>query len=162
MFREYFQKRRVHKLLSKFVTPNILNEVTSKQTQATRELIEKQIEFVCIAVRGETPEIISQRMGIVAELAVSHKAMVDNMFSGIVIVTFGIIDFDSSRDRDGLSIAILKELQENAKFIYGSTIAHCGNIGSPRLMAFSFVIPGFLDVLSELRNLPFGEKKEWK
>jgi hypothetical protein len=63
-------------------------------------------------------------------------------------------------DRPGLCETLHKQLANNLKIVHGKARGHFGNLGSKYRLSFSFIVPGFLDALSVLAALPYGETRE--
>lgn len=144
------------------MTQEALNDILSgKAEKDVRELKESQIELVLVAVRGETPEIIFERMGEVANIAVQHNGFVDSLVSSLVIVVYKMSALEESRTRFTLIEALEQAFRNDVKIVHGSESGCFGNLGSNRRMSYSFIIPGFLEALCSLANLSYGDTKHF-
>ena len=162
MIREFLQKRRLRKTFSKYVDSATVDALLSGSATLDLGLKEMPMEFVCVAVRGDTPETISERMGAVCERSFHQSSRVDAMFSGIVLVIYDLRLPDASRASSAFRKAVLEEFSENVKLVHGSGVAHVGNLGAfSSRFAYSFILPGFLEALGALASLPFGNSREW-
>jgi hypothetical protein len=162
MIREFFEKRRIRKAMSKYLKPQVADRILNKPLSDQSLLREAPIEFIRVSVRGETPQIVSERMGLVTELTSQHGGSVTEMVSGIVVITYGLFTFESDAEPNplGLLEALHTQLADNVKIVHGKARGHFGNLGSKYRRSFSFIVPGFLDALSILAALPYGETRE--
>jgi len=162
VIRDFFEKRRIRKSMSKYLSPEVMDKVLNASQSDMFKLREGLIDFVCVAVRGETPQVVSQRMGLVADLAVLHRATVYDLVSGIVIGAYGLLadEGDPVQNRLNFWASLSTDLKGDVKMVHGTTAGHFGNIGGKDRISFSFIAPGFLDALAVLAALPFGEACE--
>jgi hypothetical protein len=158
------EKYRLRRSLSKHVSKEVLIDVLSDNVtdDDLRKLQEGKIEYVLIVVRGETPEIISELMGAVADIASQHNGTIDSLVSSLVIVTYGMFDCETRTRNDRVTLVeMLKQtFQGNIKIVHGVETGCFGNLGSDTQMSFSFIIPSFMDGLRTLAGLRFGETLE--
>ena len=168
VIKEFFIKRRFRKLfknsLSPQVTDKLVDQILNGSIPDKPELKEASIEFVCVSVQGETPEIIAERMAIASDIAIEHKGMIQDQVSGIIIITYGILfcEPDDAEQLVNLCQSLQTKLAGNVKIVYGKAQGHFGNLGSSGRMSFSFILPSFLDALATLAALPYGEIREFK
>jgi hypothetical protein len=162
MLREFFEKRRIRKLFSSYIKAEDLERILNEPAPDQSALCEATIEFICVSVRGETPQIVSERMGLVTEIASQHGGCVTDMVSGIVVITYGMVTFESDIQPDplGLRETLRTQLANNIKIVHRKARGHLGNLGSKYRQSFSFIVPGFLDALSVLAALSYGETRE--
>jgi hypothetical protein len=160
----FLEQYRLHKTFSKYVSKDVLDDLLSGKVtdEDFRTLKDGQIEFVLIAVRGETPQIISERMGKIAAIACQHNGIIDSLVSSLVIVVWGMIEFDTKQQGDRFTLieALNKTFGDNIKVVHGSENGCFGNLGSDTRMSFSFIVPSFINALGLLANLPYGETKQ--
>jgi hypothetical protein len=123
-----------------------------------------RIEYVLVFVRGDTPEDISLRVGRVAEIAISHDAVVHDMVCELVVIAFGTIpaSLRMAGKRASLVEHLGRELSSHVKIIHGAADGHYGNIGSGVRMAYSFVLPRFGAILGALSRLEYGQVEEFE
>jgi hypothetical protein len=162
MLREFFEKRRIRKLFSSYIKPEYLERILNEPAPDQSVLREAMIEFICVSVQGETPLIVSERMGLVTKIASQNGACVTDMVSGIVVITYGMFTFESDAklNRPELCETLRTQLANNIKIVHGKARGHFGGLGSKNRRSFSFIVPGFLDALSVLAALPYGETRE--
>ena len=144
--------------------PEVLEKIINAPQEIKNDLREAQIDFICTAVRGDTAQIISERMGLVTDLAAQHGGIVFDQISGIVIVAYGTISFKSDSIQAPVSFreALRMQLGMNMKTVYGTAPGHFGCMGGKTRMSFSLIVPGFLDALALLATVPYGEIREFK
>lgn len=162
MARESFLRRLFRKLFKNSVATDVFYEILSGSHETA--LKEATIDFICVAVQGDTPEIISERMALVTEIAVRNKGMVHALISGIIIITYGVLfsEPDDNQNRISLCKELRTSLAGNVKFVYGTAPGHFGNLGSATRMSFSFILPGFLEALGALAALPYGQEQSFR
>jgi hypothetical protein len=95
----------------------------------------------------------------VAELASQHNGITDTLVSSLVIITYGMFDFETQTkgDRFRLVEALNQTLGHHIKIVHGVENGHFGVVGNADRMSFSFIIPGFMNALGTLANLDFGK-----
>ena len=164
VLRQFFARRATRKAFSNILKPGVTDKILSESDFYKRGFQEAQIDFVCASVRGETPEIISERMGLVSDLAVQQGGIVYDLISGIVIIAYVLVEHESDpgQRRANLCNSARSQLATNVKMVHGTALGHHGLLGNSPRMSFSFIVPGFLDALAKLAALPYGETCELK
>jgi hypothetical protein len=89
MIREYLAKRKTRRVLGKYVTPDALEAILQGNETNRQVFTAARIEYVLAFVRGDAPKDISQRVGKVAEIAMSHDGIVYDLVCELVVVAFG-------------------------------------------------------------------------
>jgi hypothetical protein len=163
MIREYLANRKARKILGKYVTPDALEAILRDDGTNQPKFKAARIEYVLVFVRGDTPEDISQRVGRVAEIAMSHDGVVHDMVCEMVVIAFGTLPSGSSpAGKRALLVEHLgRELLSQVKIIHGVADGYYGNIGSGVRMAYSFLVPRFNLILGALSRLEFGQIEEF-
>lgn len=162
MIKELIQRWRIRRTFSGFISEEGLNDILSAKLDETnvRKLKESQLEFVLVAVRGHDAQQISERMGIVADLGVQHKGLVDCLVSSLVVMVFGMAPHDSDKNRFTFVSALHEKLGKEVKIVHGSERGHVGMIGGNVRLSHSFIIPSFLEAIEQLIASDFGDIKE--
>ena len=149
------------KTFSQFLTKEGLDKLESGELgQSSNVLKESNLEFVFISVNGISAQEISNRMGLIADLALEHNGFVDSMVSSIVLVIYGIFPTQPGKSRHTLIEALSNKFGSEIKVVHGKTVGHYGNLGGPQRMSFSFIILEFLDLITQLAAIDFGVIKE--
>jgi hypothetical protein len=163
MIREYLAQRKTRKVLGKYVAPDALKAILRDDGEKPPAFTAARIDYVLVFVRGNTPEDISQRIGRVAEVAMSHDGFVNDMVCELVVITFGTFPASSSTvgKRAALVDQLGGELSSHLKIIHGAADGHYGLIGSARRKAYSFLLPHFDAILGRLSRLEFGQIEEF-
>ena len=160
----FLERYRLRKTFSEYVSKDVIDDLLSGKVtdEDLRKLKNGQIEFVLVAVRGETPQIISERMGKVADIACQHNGIIDSLVSSLVIIVYGIFDFDVQQQGDRLTLieALNQTFKDDIKIVHGSESGCFGNLGGDTRMSFSFIVPNFINALGLLANLSYGETKQ--
>ena len=150
------------KILSRFLRP--LQRSALERILANKDFNELKrgtLEVDVAVVRGDTPEVVSERMGLVAEIAMKHGAVVDTLVSSMVIVTFGMFGQQpTTANRDALIQELRQRLQSDIKIIHCAHHAVYGVLGSSHF-AYTFVVDGFIEMLGQLNSMQFGEAAEF-
>ncbi len=165
MIKEFFERRRTRKLFKDLVSPAVLDYMLSNPSRDdVRKLMKGTLEVILISIRGESPEVISARMGEVSDLSVEHNAVVESLISSLVVVVYGMVHFKdaSTGDRSTLLSALRQKFGSDIKIVCLTSKGDFGNIGGKSRMAFSFIIPCFLDAIKFLAETPFGETREFQ
>src|SRR4051794_31225415 len=109
MVDEFLENRRVRKVLEKAVDPGTAESLLRDGVQPP-QLQQGRIEFVLAFVRGENPAQVSDRTARVADVAISHGAMVHDLIGALVIVAFGT--HPSSSPDSGSRSSLVQALRE--------------------------------------------------
>ncbi len=162
MIKELIQRWQIRRTFSQFVSKEAMDDILSGKVDGDelRKLKESQLEFVFVAVQGSSAQQISERMGMVADLAIQHKGVVDSLISSLVIVVFGMFPNENEKNRFSLVNALQEKFGSEIKIIHGSEKGHCGNLGGKNRLSYSFIIPSFLEAIKQLSSANFGEVKE--
>jgi hypothetical protein len=162
MIKEYLERRKIKKAFSKYLSPDvILNELDGNHDRG--ELEETELEVVIVVVTGETPQLISRRMGQIADIGSSHNGIVDYL-SSIVIIWYG-------RDLAGgilktcppELISILNDtFNDSIKIMSVKGHGNYGKLGGQIRCTYSFLLPEFSKALSIILNKPFGSVLEYR
>lgn len=117
------------------------------------------VQYMVVAVTGDAPEQVAERIALVVDLAMMHDAYIDTLFSSIVVLAYGIFPKRQQPGHDiaGLTVALHEALGPHVKAIYGETDGHFGLIGGQNRVAYSFIVPDFTSVFGKLAAIPFGE-----
>jgi len=163
MLREYFQSRKTRRLFRKYLDEDAVESLMAGRLDPF-QLKQGPIQVVLVAVRGDTPESISQRMGAVADIALEHGAVVDCMVSSIVVLAFGMGPQTGQLvgDRFTLTTEIMRQMSGNAKVVHCERHGVYGNLGSNRRLTYGFVVPGFIEMLGKLSSVQFGGSTEFE
>ena len=162
MIRDFFQRRNIRRVFSRYISRDVVEAIASGQLASSHGLRAGEIGYVLAWVRGDNPEQISDRMGGATNLVDQYGGLVDCIVSGLIVVSFGTVPLaDCEPDRPGLVSALIQEFGKNIKLVHGSCTGHFGNLGGPKRMAYTFVLPDFEPALSRLCALPFGQMEEY-
>lgn len=150
-------------VFERFVSPEVLDAVL-KGERPSPAFSPSRLEYVFVVVGGTTPEKVSEQLGLLADLAASHKAIVVGF-----VCSMAIIDFqqrfqtgDASEARNALVRAIGDQLRHQVKVVHGSAEGHYGSFGSNGRMSYGFVFQQFELVVATLARLKLGEVEELK
>lgn len=162
MIREYLEKRRTRRILRKYISEDAVESVMRGTLNVdVHQLKPAVMELVVAVVRGATSEVVSERMGFVADVAIKHGGTVVDLVSSIVIVAYGMFPQQQVvGKRSTLVRELAEQLQENVKIVHCARSGMYGNLGSNARMSYSFVVPGFGEMLGVLASMEFGETRE--
>lgn len=149
-------------IFEKLVDPETVESLLRVGAQP-QQLKHGRIEFVLAFVRGESPAQVSERIGRVADVAVTHGAMVHDLVGALVIVAFGThpASLPESGSRSSLVQALREQLAGDVKIMHGAADGHYGLFGSETRMSYTFLVPQFDQILGALSRLQFGESEEF-
>ena len=157
MLRAFLDRRRIQKTLAKYVSPDVVREITSGSFTAP-PLKQRVIEFAFVAISAPDAARYSQRAGAVAELAFGHGAAVHSLMP-VVTIGFGVFDAGSRGDRGGF-VADLQSQFADAAVVHGRVAADLGNFGTSSRLDVGFWWPGMVAALRQLSSLAPGEAHE--
>ena len=161
MIKEYLERRRIKKYFSQYLSPDVIrDELDGKHDR--NELKETELEVIIIAVTGETPQLISRRMGQIADIGINHNGIVDYL-SSIVIIWYGTdLAGDIHKTCPPELIGILKDtFNDSIKIMSVKGHGYYGKLGGPNRCAYSFLLPEFSKALSIILTQPFGSVLEY-
>jgi hypothetical protein len=163
MIHEFLERRKVKKAFEKVVHPETIKSLLTDGPQP-RQLKQARIDYVLAFVRGESPAQVSERIAQVADLAVSHGALVHDLVGALVIVAFGTHPAASpeSGSRSSLVQTLRQQLVSDIKIVHGAADGHYGLFGGETRMSYTFLVPHFDHILGTLSRLQFGESEEFK
>lgn len=164
MIHSFRERRRVRKVFERLVRPETVEAVLRGDRIERQPFTAAHVEFVLAFVDGQTPEEISDRVGRVCDIAMSHGGVVHNMVGALVVIAFGTLPAGSptAGKREALVEHLKRELSSFVKIVHGAADGHCGLIGSEKRMAYSILIPGFDAMLGRLSQLKFGQVEEFE
>ena len=159
MIRSYLEKRRDQKDIRDAILRARDIDIVGHPFTAAR------IEFVFVFVAGNTPQEISDRVGRVTEIAMSHDATVHDILGALVVIAFGahsVISPPAVGKRSALVEHLSRELSRFAKIVHGAADGHFGLFGSGERKTYSFVLPRFDVILGRLGQTEFGTVEEFE
>src|ERR1041385_8621843 len=164
MIRSFFEKRRVRKALGRYVRPEAIETILRGDGVEGQPFAAARIEFVLAFVDGKVPEEISEQVGRVVGVAISHDGVVHDIIGALVVIAFGTLRGSSVTvsNRSVLVEHLSRDLSSHVKIVHGAAEGYCGLFGNKQRMAYSFVLPGFDAVLGSLSSLEFGQIEELK
>ncbi|HTB85397.1 MAG TPA: hypothetical protein VK742_17250 [Candidatus Sulfotelmatobacter sp.] len=156
-------QQRTKSVLDKYVNRDALAAILRDDGAKRPALTAAYIECVLVFVRGDTPDEISQRIGRVAEMAVSHGGVVHDMVCELVVIAFGThpTGLLTAGKRAALVAQLGRELPGHLKIVHGAADGHYGLIGSESHMTYGFLLPHFNAMLGRLSRLEFGQIEEF-
>lgn len=152
-------------MLERYVTPEAAEAVLHGDALQSPPFTAARIEFALVFVAGKTPEEISERVGRVTEIALSHDGTVHDIIGAMVVVAFGTIP--RSSPVTGKRAELVEhlsgdgELSGYLKIVHGGADGHYGNVGSGVRISYSFILPRFDAMLGRLSQIEFGQIEEF-
>lgn len=162
MIREFLENRKLKKTFEKLIDSDTVESLL-RDGAPPQQFKQGRIEFVLAFVRGESPVQISECIARVADVAVTHGAIVHDLVGALVIVAFGTHPSSSpeSGSRSSLIQALREQLAGDVKIVHGAADGYYGLFGSKTRMSYTFHVPQFDSVLGTLSRLQFGESEEF-
>ena len=162
MFGQFFEKRRVKKVFGRLVTKEAAEAIAEGRFSSEMKMTAGRIDFILVFLRGESAEQVSERMGVVSDLAMKHNGTVEGMISALMTITFGT--FPKEQPLPSSRLALVDELQSalgsDIKIVHGTANGHIGIFGSSTRMAYTFLVPKFDVALARLGHMEFGKIEE--
>jgi len=161
----FIERYRLRKKYSKHhISKALIDEIIASEgtDEGYLSLKDGLVEFVLIAVRGDTPQDISDRIGKITDIASRHHGLVDTVVSTLVAVTYGM--FETQEGQDGNRLTLIEELErtlgDDVKIVHGSEHGCFGYLGSETRSSFTFLVPSFVENLGVLATMPYGSTKQ--
>ena len=121
-------------------------------------LKESTIHFALVAVSEADTNLEKNLIGTTVSLAEQYHGVVMDIMPPLVSVVFE--RNVPEKNRTEFVADLQKRLKLNVRIIHGSQAGHIGTVGSDSRMAYSFILPGFAELIKKLLALPFGQNKE--
>jgi hypothetical protein len=163
MIRAYLEKRKVRKAVGRLVRPETVDALLRNDGIGRQPFTAARIEFILVFVAGKTPEEVSERVGRVTEIVMSHDGSVHDIIGALVVVAFGTSQHSSpvAGKRAALVEHLNRELSSHLKIVHGAADGHYGLVGGGVRISYSFVLPRFDAMLGRLSQLEFGQIDEF-
>jgi hypothetical protein len=161
MIKEYLERRKIKKSFSEYLSPDVISDQIDGNHNLN-ELKETELEVIIVEVTGETPQLISRRMGQIADIGNDYNGIVD-FLSSIVLIWYG------TDLAGGIHKSCPPELINNLKNTFNDSVkimcvkghGSFGKLGGPNRCAYSFLMPEFSKALSIIITQPFGSVLEY-
>jgi hypothetical protein len=127
---------------------------------ALRELTHREICFVVIELRPTDVDVLVPIISSIVESAATHGALVDTMVSNLMVVCFGMFDHSPLIAHEAFSQSLRVKHGTQIRAVFSVGVGAVGNLGTDKLMSFSFIHSAFPKALAELNKIPFGEVHE--
>jgi len=157
MFDSFFQKRAAKKALAKLVSPQAVADcLAGFENQSLKE---GQVELILAMVRGDTADLVSERVRKVAQIGTQRGACVDAAIGPLVAISLGTIPGPQTQvpDRPGLVNELRRHLGEEVKIVHAAERGHFGLIGG---RTWGAILPHFNAMLETMTRLEFGQSEE--
>ena len=159
----FSKKKEIESLFSQFVRPELIEAMKSPDfNPPLNELSAQRISYLVIGVDGPTTNDIGKHIGAIVDVAKEGGWFGDFLFSNLIVLIDGV-SFPNSAppcSRIELLAKLTAELKMNIKSIGGEQTVPWGSYGSPRRKVFGAMLPEFIDIVSQLNQLPFGSHAE--
>jgi hypothetical protein len=162
MLRDFFEKRRIKQAFSRIVAPDAV-EAVLRGDELETVLKQGHLQFALASVRG-TPAEISDRVGLIGDVAMAHSLVVFSSLGPLVAVASGMHSWSPPDATRRLAFVedLRRQLGDDVKILHGTAIGHYGLLGKETGVVFySFLLPHFDSVLAALVRLEFGAAKEF-
>ncbi|MES2296080.1 MAG: hypothetical protein V4582_03515 [Pseudomonadota bacterium] len=153
-------KNAFDQAFSEFVRPELLEAMKKPGfSLPLNEFRAEKVSFVLVAVHGDTPSDIGERLGVVTDIARDCHWFGDFLFSNLAVLIdrSGLPLMGTPLSRQELVSKLAAALGSTCKSIGGEDVMPCGEYGSARRRVFGAQIPQFLALVSRLEALPIGE-----
>lgn len=164
MFRSFLKRRRLEHDLAKYVSLDRVKAIPEGRESASPSVVSGPIEFVFAIIRADTPDMLSERMGVVVDLSHAHGAVVHHLVGPMIVIAFGTFPGQASSPelRKALVTSLHQRLQSDTKILHGSAQAHYGNLGSATRISWTFTFPEFDQALVATGGLEWGQTEEFR
>jgi hypothetical protein len=147
-------------LVDKFV-PQSLVGGDSENELDFMDVTEKEIEFVLVKFNEQEPAAIKTTVSDAIEIATQNGAIVEDLISSFVVLSFGLLEDESNAIGKGqkLSEILLKNLGTKVSILCGISRCLVGNHGSPNRIKFGSFNPDFWEHVTRLSEVEPGSKE---
>jgi len=156
------KRAKLKEKLSEYISADAIEAFMDGRPLNIPKIQAGRIEFIFVLVRAESPEQLSERIGVVAGVGVEHDALVHSMVGPMVIMAFGAFKATqhSPESRAELVNHLHQRFGNDLKIVHGAADGHFGSFGSATRISYSFTFPRFDSALATLGRLEFGQTEE--
>ena len=125
-------------------------------------LTKRVIDFVLVKVRDYPLENFMKSLDAVVNAALENGALVEQIMSSLVLVTYGAADIcpSSEEKRKRLVSELIEKHGKDIAIVEGRQETLAGTYGSLPRMTFGSIIQDMWGLLKKLEALNYGESKE--
>jgi len=157
--RHFFVRRHLNGSFSKYLHQDGVDAMLNGELNHY-EMSSRQVCFVLIELNpdsGNNPQLM---MPLLVDTVVANQGVIDTMVSHLVVASFGVHDFSSIAAHRACIDAIRAKFGRQVRITYASGVAQVGNIGSDKMISYSYIHPLFPDALAALSSISYGEAHE--
>jgi hypothetical protein len=161
-FSRCITKEQINELFSRNISPELIDAVKASKPSKLNELSEGPVEFIFVVVQGATPNETGQHLGSVAAFAKRNGWMVQDFLCNLVVLVRGVLPFKEplAPGRSAVAQQLIQSMRESIKIVHGAETASYGVMGGENRLTYGVLLPSFLDVMSALHALPYGQALE--
>ena len=154
-------KKELKNAFEGLISEEAMNDILNDNS-APEPLKEKAIDYILISVKTTPLENAPNNIANVTESLLSHKVILESIFSALIIVTIGAHDSEepSASKRNNIVEDILDKYGDIVSIVHGNTKALVGLYGSSERIVWGSIISNFSDICSTLTRLDYGEAVE--
>ena len=117
-----------------------------------------RIEFIFVFIQADTPQQLSERIGLVSEVGIQRNALIDGVLGPMVVKAFGTVgSAHPAGSRQHLVGDLHQRFGTAVKIGHGAADGHFGVFGGRK---YTFTFPRFDEALATLVRLNFGCTEE--
>lgn len=153
------RRQEIGELFARHVRPELAEAMKSPTfNPALNEFSTFRVNFIAIAVQGESPNDVGRKLGVVADAARSAGWYADYYFSNLAVLVDGPpLPKAAPRSKRLDLLAVLQQtLGATIKSVHGEVETPWGNYGSAGRITFGAMLPDFLEIVSVLHAQPYG------
>src|SRR5438034_3713735 len=158
----FFAKRKLSRQLSEYLDSEAVQKLLDGRALDTPKIQSGRFEFVFVFVRADSPEQLAERIGLVADAGIEHRAVVHNLVGPMVVMAFGTLRAaqPSPMSRTELVSHMQQRFGSDIKIVHGAADGHFGLFGGDTRLSYTFTFPRFDAALATLGRLEFGHTEE--
>ncbi len=144
-------------LIEQFL-PQSLVEAVANDSIDIEDASPKEVEIVLVKIDESKTSDLKQIVSDVIEIGHENGAIVEDIVSSFVVLSFGSIGNACVAVDSGLELAqrLLERLGERVAIVYGREICLVGNHGSRSRMKYGTLLPNFWRIMNRLSKLKLG------
>jgi hypothetical protein len=147
-------------MFNKFL-PKSLVEAVANDKMDISDAVPKEIEIILVRIDEAKTDALNQTVSDVIEFGNENGAMIEDIVSSFVVLSYGAIGNEVVRKGRGHELAtlLLKKLESKVAVIYGREICLVGNHGSKNRMKYGSLLPNFWELMGRLSKMKLGSKE---
>jgi predicted TIM-barrel fold metal-dependent hydrolase len=156
--REYFERRKIRKRFSKYLSKDFLKQLEKDPPPYARKPEPKSFQFVILQIDESDPQDFSALLQKIMETCFRHGAYVSTVHMSLFVAHLGPPS-DQNNNPESRRILVDDIVRENpnrVRVVHGECTGLIGVFGCELRSVWGPLIPNFSDILRKLLDAPMG------